>query len=125
MHLASCQHPYEPCVDCSEAKSAFLCLLTRSFDIVEDPAHLGGAEICIDDESGLVAYEVCPALLLEPVAIAGGPSVLPYNGVIYGLSCLGIPYYGGLALVGDAYAGDVLTVDAYRGYGFRYHRGLG
>ena len=114
MHLSSGKHPDEPCVYGSEAEFSFLSLLTRSFHIVKDPSDLCGAEICIDDESGLAADKVCAAVLLKAVAVFRCPSVLPYDGIVDRGSGFCIPYDGGLTLVGDADGCDILSVDIYR-----------
>ena len=49
----------------------------------------------------------------QGVAVIRSPAVLPYYGVVDGLSRLGIPYYRGFPLVGDSDAGNVEAVDAH------------
>ena len=44
---------------------------------------------------------------LEPVALPGGASILPNNGIVNRFTGLAIPQHRGLALVSDADGGDV------------------
>ena len=120
MNLSSCEHPYKPSVDCSEAQLALLGLLSRTWNILKNPSDLGGTEICVDDETCLTADLVCKAFCLKAVAIFGSPSVLPDDGIIYRFSGLRIPYYCRLSLIRDADSCYVKAVDINGSDGFGY-----
>ena len=111
MNFSSCQHPYEPCIDCSESELSFIGPLSGSRDVFKDPQDLGGAEICIDDKPCLASDQIGTSVSLEAVAEFRGSSVLPYDCVINGFSCFCVPYYCGLSLIRDAYGCNVESVD--------------
>ena len=113
MRLALGEHPDQPAVHGSEAQLAGLGPLPCTRHVLQYPAYFGGAEIGVDDESRLLANLVGQPLFLETVAVLGSAAVLPYYGVVHRLRSLRIPYNGRLALVGDAYGGYILAVDAY------------
>ena len=69
MDLTLGQHPYQPGVYCTETELAFVGSLSCALDIFQDPSHLGGTEICIDDQSCLLADEIGLSLFLELVAV--------------------------------------------------------
>ena len=126
-HVASASRkiPYQPCIHCAETQFSGLCPLPRAGHVVQDPSYLGGAEICVYNQAGLFADESGKSLVLERIAVLGCPPVLPDYGVVYRFTRLGVPYDGGLALVGDADSGNVQAVDAHRCYGLGHHGSLG
>ena len=69
MDFSLSQHPDEPGVYCTEAELAFVGSLPCALDIFQDPSHLGGTEICIDDQSCLLADEIGLSLFLQLVAV--------------------------------------------------------
>ena len=72
MHFASCQHPYEPCVDGSESEFALLGPLAGSWDILKYPMYFSSAEVCVDDQAGLIADGLDETFfLLKSVTEAG------------------------------------------------------
>ena len=78
--------------------------------IVKYPSDLCGTEICIDDQTCLASDGIGQTFLLEGIAIFGCPPVLPYDGVVDGLSCLCVPDNGGFPLVCDTYSCNVKAV---------------
>ena len=75
-------------------------------DVVEDPGDLGAGEIGIEDQAGLGRDLVLVAGALQRVAEVGGAAVLPDDGVVDRLAGAAVPHHRGLALVGDADAGQ-------------------
>jgi len=103
VHEATREHPYEPGVHGAEEQLACIRPLAGAGDVSQDPRDLAGREVRIGEKSRLGA---------NPIADLGRPAdlvderrrapALPYDGVIDGLACGGIPHDGGLALVVDA-----------------------
>ena len=111
MHLAARQPPDQPRIDRAEHQLALLGPFARSGDVVQNPFYLRRAEIGVDYQSRFFADEFGFAVGFQPVAVLRGPAVLPDDGVVDRLFGLRIPYDRGFALVGDAYARDVQSVD--------------
>src|SRR5690606_34085790 len=101
---------HHPAVDGAEERFARRCLLVRAINVLEVPAQLGAGEVWIEDEAGLLADERLLGVGLHLVADVGGAPALPNNEVGHRLA-LGVEQAGGLALVRDAYGGDVLDVE--------------
>ena len=112
VNISSRKHPDQPGIHCSETEFPSLCPAPCSGNILQNPSYLGRAEICIDYQACLGSDEVSQALVLEGIAVLGCPSVLPYDGVIYRRSCLGIPHDGSLSLIGYSYRCQILSIDA-------------
>src|SRR4029077_16032360 len=79
--------------------------------VVEDPGDLGTGEIGIEDQAGLGRDLVLVPGTPQFIATRGGAAVLPDDGVVDGLAAVAISYDRGLALVGDADAGQRLGVE--------------
>ena len=111
MDGAAGQVPDEPGVDGTEEEFA----LVREFlcfgDVVEKPADLGGGEVGVDDEAGLLFDRLKMSFCLQFLGIVRGTAALPDDGVVDGTAGRFIPKDGGLTLVGDTDGGDVGGVD--------------
>jgi hypothetical protein len=94
--------PREPAVHGAECEFAALGMQPQARDAVEQPGELGGREIRVEHQTGLVAHRRCPAAPLQPRTRGGGAPVLPDDRVMHRLAGLALPHDGGLALVGDA-----------------------
>ena len=79
----------------------------RAVDVVEQPGDLGGREVGIEQQAGLGRHRRLVSRRLERAAHVGGAPILPDDGVVDRLTGAPIPQHAGLALVGDADAGDV------------------
>ena len=108
---AAGQVPDEPGVNGSEKEFAFVSQFLCFRDVVQEPADLGGGEIGVDDEAGLIFDQFRVALFFEFLGIVRGPAALPDDGVVDRTAGGLIPKDGGLALVGDTDGSNVLRVD--------------
>ena len=115
MHLPACQPPDEPRVDRPEEELALLGPRPGSRNVVEDPLDLRRAEVRVDDQARFRSDVFRLSLGLQAVAVLRGPAVLPHDGVVDRFLGLHVPDDGRLALVRDADAGDVESVDVDRG----------
>ncbi len=70
--------------------------------LVEEPAHLGGREVGVENEPGAFPDHREMALLGQSAAGAGGATVLPDDGPVPRPRRVPVPRHDGLALVGDA-----------------------
>ncbi len=101
------QLPDEEGVDGAEGELALFGALPGARHIVENPSELGGREIGVEHEAGLLGDTRLFPLLLQLVAELGGAAILPDDGAIDGLAGFPIPDDGGFALVGNADGGDL------------------
>ena len=102
MYPALRKLPDEPGFNRSEQKLPTLRSFTRTGNVLQYPAELGAGEIGVDDKPGLLAYGLAESAALQLVAVFGGASALPYDGIAYRLAGCPVPDYGGLTLVGNA-----------------------
>ena len=116
VHLAAGQLPDQPSVHRAEQKLPGLGLFPRAGDVVQDPLDLSGREIGVRHKAGVFPDIVCHAGGLEQLVHKGrGAAALPDDGIIHRASSALVPQDGGLALVGDADARNVLGVYAALG----------
>ena len=80
-------------------------------DMVEQPGDLGGREIRIEHQAGFLRDRGLMPGRAQRRAGVGGAAVLPDDGVVDRPAVDAIPDDRGLALVGDADAGDVLGAE--------------
>ena len=107
VHLAAGQPPQKECVDGAEGELAGLRRGARAGHIVEQPGDLAGGKIRIEQQSGLGRdLRLVPALA-QRLAQWRGAAILPDNRVVNRLAGGALPDHRGLALIGDADAGDV------------------
>ena len=123
VNLAAGEVPHQPAVDRAETELSALGLFGCAGDVAEYPAYLGGGEIRVRNETGLFP-DFEGHFRGDAFAELAGSAVLPHNGVAHRLAGCGVPNYGGLPLVGDAYGRDVEAVDVHLGDGFRDDGGL-
>ncbi len=76
-------------------------------DVVEQPGDLAGGEIRIEQQAGLGRDLGLVAGVAQGGAIFGGAAVLPDDRIVDRLAGRTVPDHGGLALIGDADAGDI------------------
>ena len=96
--------PCEPRVDRAEGELAALGARACAGDLVEQPGDFRAAEVRIDDQPGALAHQALGAHLAQLLALGGGATVLPHDGVVDRLAALAVPDDGGLPLVGHAYS---------------------
>jgi len=125
MHLESREACDQPAVDSAEAQFAGIGPVACARHMVKNPFDLGGTEICVNNQAGLLADHVGIARFAKRVTVFRSASVLPDYGVVNRLAGVGIPHNRGLALVGNADGGDILAVDSDLGDSFGYDRCLG
>ena len=107
MHLAAGEPPQQKRVDRAEGELARLRGRPRAGDMVEQPGDLAGGEIWIEQQPGLRGNCRLMAGAAQIVAGLRGAPVLPDDGVVDRLAAGAVPDDRGLALIGDADAGDV------------------
>ena len=108
---AAGQVPDEPGVDGTEEEFAFVSKFLGFRDVVEEPADLGGGEVGVNDEAGLLFDGLEVSLRLQFLGVVRGTAALPDDGVVNGTAGRFVPKDGGLALVGDTDGGDVGGID--------------
>ena len=108
MDLAVRQLPHQPAVDRAESQVAMGCGDVGAVHMVQDPADLGCREVRVDHQAGAVADLRFHAMCTQLRAQRFAAPVLPDDGVVDRLAGAAVPHHRGLALVGDADAGDVL-----------------
>ena len=111
MSRAAGQTPDEPRVYITKAQLTHLCTLACARYVVKDPLDLGTAEVCVDNQSGLLTNFVDETLSLELVAVLCGTAILPYDSMVDRLLGVDVPDDGGLTLIGNADGGDIQAVD--------------
>ncbi len=91
------QVPEDPCVDGRQGE------LGRRVDpaVVEQPAHLRGAEVGVEQETGAGADEREVSRIGDRPAVRRGPAVLPDDGAVQRAARAPVPGDDGLPLVGD------------------------
>src|SRR4051812_23268311 len=102
MRLTASQLPYEPRVDGSESKLAFICSAANAFNVIEYPFDFCCREIRIDHQPCYIAYVIFETLLNKVLTDRRGPFVLPHNRIINRFSAFAIPDHRRLSLIGDA-----------------------
>ena len=75
--------------------------------VLGQPDELGAGEVGVEPQAGQLGDPVLVALVAHPPADVGGTSVLPHDRAPRGTQRLPVPEQHGLALVGDADAGQV------------------
>ena len=111
MHLAAGQAPQQEAFDGAGRQRPLLRRGPAAGDMVEDPGDLGAGEIGIEDQAGLRRDLALMAGALQRLAAVGRAAVLPDDGVVDRLAGAAVPHHRGLALVGDADAGQRLGVE--------------
>ena len=115
MYLALGERPDEPRVDGAEGQLAGFGVFARAFHVVEDPLDLAGGEVGVGHEARLVGDDARRLRIGRQLVDDGGrAAALPHDGVAHGPARLAVPHDGGLALVRDADAVDVLCAQVVR-----------
>ena len=120
VHLAAREVPDQPGVHRAEAQLAPFGLLAGAGHVVQHPLDLGGREIGIQHQTGLL-LDACAVLLANLVAIFGRAAVLPDDGVVDRLTGGAVPHQRRLALVGHADGRDVGRIQPRFGQCFGQH----
>ncbi len=87
----------------------------EAFEVSEQPGELGGAEIRVEEEAGLVSDHGLEPRPPQPLAVGRGAAVLPDDGVRERPPALPLPEEGRLPLVADPDRGDLAPADAVLG----------
>ncbi len=117
--------PYQPGIDGAEQQLAVHRLLAGSFDVVEDPLHLGAGEVGVQHQTGVFTDVLFQAARFELFTDGRGTAALPDDGVVDGLAGGLFPYHCGFTLVGDADGSDLFAAKASLGQHFGKDGGLG
>ena len=80
--------------------------------MIQYPLDLRPGKIGVNDQSCLLPEKLRKALVFQRIAELGRPPALPYDRMIYGLSCILIPYDHRLSLIRDADCGNILGINA-------------
>ena len=102
MSLAAGHFPDKPGFDCTEEKLSSLSTLTGTRDIVENPANLRAAEICVYDETCFCTNHVLISVRPESVGVSRCSSALPHYCIADRLTGLLVPHNSRLTLVRNA-----------------------
>ena len=121
MHGASCKLPQQPCIHRAKEYLPPFGPFTDTLNVVQYPFYLAGRKVRIRYKAGSGAYMLAKALLQNPVNYICRAPALPYYGVVHRPSRVPIPKYGGLPLIGYAYARYISRRYAGLGYGLHHH----
>ncbi len=115
VHAALRERPDEPRVHGAEGELAGFGVGAGAFHVVEDPLDLAGGEVGVGHETRLVG-DGARDLGVGGELVDDGrrAAALPHDGVHHGLPRFAIPHHGGLALVRDADAVDVVRGEVVR-----------
>ncbi len=106
MHLATGQPPQQEAFDGAGGERALLRRAPAAGHVIEDPGDLGAGEIRIEDQAGLGRDRLLVPGAPQFITALGGAAILPDDGIVDRLAGGAIPHHRGLALVGDADAGQ-------------------
>ena len=101
------QAPDQEAVHRAEGKSTSFGALSGARHMVEHPADLGGGKIGIEPQPGTFRHHLGVPRGFQSLTDIGGAAILPDDGVANGPTGGALPDQGGLALIGDAEAGDI------------------
>ena len=93
--------------------------------MIENPFDLGAGEVGVDQQTGVLPDVLLMARRLEFLTDLRGTAALPDNGVVNRAPGVLFPEDGGLPLVGDADAGDLIRGEVALRHHFRQYPGLG
>ena len=124
MHAATGQLPQQPAVDGAECQLAGLGARTGTGHVVQQPLQLGGGEIGIQHQAGLVLDACGQSPLAQCVTLPRRTPVLPDDGRRHGLAGLAVPQHRGLALVGDTQGTQLRCTQPRAGQRLAGHRQL-
>jgi len=108
---AAGQVPDDPGIDITKQDFALLSLGAHTCHVVQDPFNLGSREIGCQRQADFGAEAILPAVFGELIAALIGAGILPYDCIVDRPASSFLPYYGGLALVGDAHCGNIRRID--------------
>ena len=125
MHGTAGQLPHQPGVHRAEQQLTPPGLFPGPLHVVQNPLELGGGEVGVNQQTGVLPDVVRQRLvLLKPFAQGGSAPALPNDGVVDRTAGGFVPDNGGLPLVGDSNGGDLLRGDTGLGQGLGQHGGL-
>ena len=124
---AARERPDHPGIDGAQAQLARCRGLGSRGNVRENPGHLARRIVGREYQTRRVAHQVGHTLARgQLVAQLAGAGALPHHGVAQRLARRAVPGNGGLALVGDADAGNVGRVDpGLLHHGTRYGQHIG
>ena len=107
--LSAGELPHQPGVHGAEQEISGLRPGPSPLHMVQDPAELGGGEVGVDEQAGVLLDVIGKGLvLLELLAQRRGAAALPHDGIVDGTPGDFVPDNGGLTLVGDADGGQLV-----------------
>ena len=102
MALATGQLPDQPTVDGAKRQLAALGAHACTRHVVEQPLQLGGGEVGVQHQPGLLLDHGRAPLRTQRITAPRSAPVLPDNRIGHRLPGLAVPQHRGLTLVGDA-----------------------
>src|SRR6185369_9454581 len=108
MDASAGELPNQPGVNGSERELASTCEVSRTWNVVQQPARLCSGEVRVEDEAGTLLKERCHTVFAQTIAIRGGSAALPNDRVMNRFSGLTIPNNSCFPLIGDSDCGDLI-----------------
>ena len=124
MHPAPGEIPDQPGIHGAKKDFSPLRPLSDPRHMVQNPGDLGGAEIGVRHQPGPLPDQIPISLRLKLFYHFGSPAALPDDGIVHRFPGGLVPADGGLPLVSDADASNLLRPGSHHGHGFRSHRKL-
>ena len=112
MRRTASKAPDQKAVDSAKQQITGLGPRPRIRHGVQNPLQFGAREIRIQQQAGLLPHTVLMARAAQLFADCAGAAILPDDCVVDGRAGVAIPDHCGLALVGDADACDIASLDA-------------
>jgi len=106
MHPTAGEPPQKETIHRAEGQRPAFRRSARARHVVEQPGELGGGEIGVGEQARALGQQRLHTLGAQPGAMLGGATVLPDDGAMHAVTARAVPEQHGLALVGDADAGD-------------------
>jgi hypothetical protein len=115
VHRTAREAKEQKALDRSEAELPALGATARAGEVSEQPGELGGAEIGVEEEAGLVPDHGLEPRSPQALAVGRRAAVLPDDGVREQPPAVPLPEEGRLPLIADPDRGDLAPADAVLG----------
>ncbi len=119
------QFPDEPGVYGARQQAASLGRISRAGRVVQDPGHLGGRKIGVEQQARRRRDLGLQPLILQPAADLRGAPVLPDNGPVDRAAVRLVPHHRGLALITQAQGREMTQWAPARLHGLAQHGDAG